>query len=102
MAKIFCSRCGKELMGDYPICPYCRTPRATQGEWGAKKKPASGGVGKVRVIGIILIILGIIGFLMGTIMFGDIGIACMVGALSALLSGIGFLVAAKKIKELSE
>lgn len=56
----------------------------------------------MRVIGIILIILGIIGFLMGTIMFGDIGIACMVGALSALLSGIGFLVAAKKIKELSE
>lgn len=102
MAKIICSRCGKELTGDYPICPYCRTPRATQDEWETKKKTVSGGVGKVRAIGILLVVLGIIGFLMGTIMFGDIGIACMVGAFSALLSGVGFLVAAKKIKELSE
>lgn len=37
MAKIYCSRCGKELAGDYPICPYCRTPRATQTPWQAQK-----------------------------------------------------------------
>lgn len=37
MAKIICSRCGKVLTGDYPICPYCRTPRATQTPWEAQK-----------------------------------------------------------------
>ena len=51
----------------------------------------------MKVIGILLIILGIIGILMGMMMFGDIGIACMVGALAALLSGIGFMIAAKRI-----
>ena len=51
----------------------------------------------MKVIGILLVILGAIGILMGFMMFGDIGIACMVGALSALLSGIGFLIASKKL-----
>lgn len=55
----------------------------------------------MRLIGILLIILGIIGLLMGMLMFGDIGIACIVGALAALLSGIGFFMAAGKIKKLS-
>lgn len=45
----------------------------------------------MKVIGVLLILLGIIGIGMGLLMFGDIGIACIVGALSALLSGIGFL-----------
>lgn len=53
----------------------------------------------MKAIGILLIILGIIGILMGMVMFGDIGIACIVGALSALLSGIGFLSVNKKLKE---
>lgn len=52
----------------------------------------------MRVIGILLVILGIVGFLMGMMMFGDIGIACIVGGLSALLSGIGFLITAGKLK----
>lgn len=52
---------------------------------------------KMKVIGILLIILGVIGILMGLMMFGDIGIACIVGAISALLSGIGFIIANKKI-----
>lgn len=51
----------------------------------------------MKVIGILEIILGIIGILMGFMMFGDIGIACIVGALAALLSGIGFLIAAKRV-----
>ena len=51
----------------------------------------------MKVIGILDIILGIIGILMGFMMFGDIGIACIVGALAALLSGIGFLIAAKRV-----
>ncbi|MDY4192268.1 MAG: hypothetical protein SOX72_08665 [Oscillospiraceae bacterium] len=44
-----------------------------------------------KVIGILLIILGIIGILMGLMMFGDIGISCIVGALGSLLSGIGLI-----------
>ena len=46
---------------------------------------------KTKVIGVLLIIVGILGILMGLMMFGDIGIACIVGALSALLSGMGFV-----------
>jgi hypothetical protein len=51
----------------------------------------------MKVIGVLLIILGILGILMGLVMFGDIGIACIVGALAALLSGVGFVIAAGKI-----
>ncbi len=51
----------------------------------------------MKVIGIILIVWGAIGILMGFMMFGDIGIACIVGALTAILSGVGFLIAAKKV-----
>lgn len=49
----------------------------------------------MKLIGILLIILGILGLLLGIMMFGDIGIAAIIGALSALLSGIGFLKANK-------
>ncbi len=51
----------------------------------------------MKIIGILLLVLGIIGLVMGMMMFGDIGIACIVGALSAILSGIGFLQVAKKL-----
>lgn len=51
----------------------------------------------MKVIGIIEIVLGVLGMLMGLMMFGDIGIACIVGALAALLSGIGFIITSKKI-----
>lgn len=51
----------------------------------------------MKAIGIILIIVGIIGILMGLMMFGDIGIACLVGAITALLSGIGFLKVNKEL-----
>lgn len=46
---------------------------------------------RTKAIGILLIILGILGVLCGSMMFGDIGIACIIGALGALLSGIGFV-----------
>lgn len=52
----------------------------------------------MKIIGILLIIVGVLGILMGMMMFGDIGIACMVGAVTALLSGIGFIITAGKIK----
>lgn len=54
----------------------------------------------MKVIGILLVILGVLGILMGCMMFGDIGIACMVGAGGALLSGLGFLSADKKFRQL--
>ena len=45
----------------------------------------------MKVIGILLILVGVIGFIMGASMFGDIGISAMIGASAALFSGIGFL-----------
>ena len=51
----------------------------------------------MKAIGIILIVLGVLGIVMGLMMFGDIGLACLVGALTAVLSGIGFLLASKRV-----
>ena len=51
-------------------------------------------------IGIALIIVGIVGCLMGMMMFGDIGIACLVGSVGCILSGCGFLSANKQIQKL--
>mgnify|MGYP007102026072 CR=1 FL=1 len=51
----------------------------------------------MKVIGILLIILGVIGIVMGLMMYGDIGLACIVGALAAFLSGIGFIMLSKKV-----
>lgn len=56
----------------------------------------------MKVIAILLIIVGIIGIALGGMMYGDIGIACVVGAISALLSGVGFIIADKKIKKLQQ
>ena len=43
----------------------------------------------MRIIGILLVIVGVLGILMGMMMFGDIGIACIIGALAALLFSAG-------------
>lgn len=51
----------------------------------------------MKAIGIILIILGVLGIVMGLMTFGDIGLACIIGSLSALLSGIGFLLTARRV-----
>ena len=51
----------------------------------------------MKAIGIILIVLGALGIVMGLMMFGDIGLACIVGALAALLSGIGFLLVSRRV-----
>ena len=56
----------------------------------------------MKATGIILIIWGIIGVLMGCMMFGDIGIACLVGAVASILAGIGLLNGAKRLKRLEE
>ncbi len=55
----------------------------------------------MKVIGILLVLVGIVGIFFGMMMFGDIGVACIVGALGALLSGIGFILAAGKFKKLN-
>lgn len=54
----------------------------------------------MKVIGILLVIVGVLGIFLGMMMFGDIGIACIVGASGAFLSGIGFIIAAGKFKKL--
>jgi len=45
----------------------------------------------MKIIGILLLVVGGIGILLGGMMFGDIGIAAWIGAITAILSGIGFL-----------
>ena len=55
-----------------------------------------------KTIGIIEIIWGIISIFFGLMMFGDIGIACFVGALGTLLSGIAFVSLSKEIKSMKE
>ncbi|MBQ0143196.1 MAG: hypothetical protein KBT06_10470 [Prevotellaceae bacterium] len=55
-----------------------------------------------KVIGILEIIIGIIGIIFGLMMFGDIGIACLVGAIGTLLSGIAFVSVSKAIKNINK
>lgn len=54
----------------------------------------------MSAIGIILIVLGLLGFILGTIMFGDIGITCMLTGAISLFSGIGFKLTSDRIKQL--
>ncbi len=53
----------------------------------------------MKIIAVLLVILGVIGIIISSMMFGDIGIAAMIGAFAALLSGIGFFIADKNIKK---
>jgi len=49
----------------------------------------------MKTIGILLLINGATGIALGSMMHGDIGIAAIIGALSSILSGIGFLLPSK-------
>lgn len=49
------------------------------------------------VIAILLLILGLMGIIMASMMFGDIGIAAAIGALTAILAGIGFIITNKRL-----
>ena len=51
----------------------------------------------MKVISILLIVTGGIGVILGGMMFGDIGIAAFIGAITAILSGVGFLMVGKKL-----
>ena len=45
---------------------------------------------KLNQVSIALIIIGVLGFLLGTQMYGDIGIAEMTAGIVGVLSGYGF------------
>ncbi|MFK3986863.1 hypothetical protein [Exiguobacterium mexicanum] len=51
----------------------------------------------MKITAILLLILGVLGLILSTMMFGDIGIATMVGSLAAILSGFGFFSVNKAI-----
>lgn len=53
----------------------------------------------MKLFGIILIVIGGVGIILGGMMFGDIGIAAFIGAVTALVSGIGFLKLEKLLKK---
>lgn len=53
----------------------------------------------MKIISILLVVLGVIEIACGLIAVGDIGIACLIGGATAFLSGIGFWIAADKIKK---
>lgn len=67
-----------------------------------KREKTKGGYIIMKVIAIILILIGILGILMGSMMFGDIGIAAIIGALSALFSGIGFWKLNTRLRNISK
>ena len=54
----------------------------------------------MTLIGSILLLIGMMGIGSGFIAFGDIGIACLLAGAGAFFSGIGFIIAAKKLKKL--
>jgi uncharacterized membrane protein len=53
----------------------------------------------MKIISILLIVTGAIGIILGGMMFGDIGIAAFIGAITAILSGIGFFIVNKTLKK---
>lgn len=52
----------------------------------------------MRIIGILLILVGIVALISSTIGFGDIGLAFLFIGLVSILSGIGFMLVPKRKK----
>ena len=46
----------------------------------------------IKIISIFLMLVGVGGMFIGSQMFGDIGLAAIIGSLVGLLSGIGFWI----------
>lgn len=88
---ISCPKCGRKITDQGQVCPGCMTPISEIRTILSMKPAKKGGIG-VKIIGVLLILFGLLGIFMGCLMFGDIGLACIVGAVTALLSGIGFLL----------
>ena len=53
----------------------------------------------MRIIGVLLLLVGLAGVGAGSIMFGDIGVAAMIAGAVGLLSGIGFLIVPEPPKQ---
>ncbi|MCM3739186.1 hypothetical protein M3210_02775 [Oceanobacillus luteolus] len=51
----------------------------------------------MKIISIILLIVGVVGLFLSMLMYGDIGIAAGIGSVTAILSGIGFILINKQI-----
>ena len=56
----------------------------------------------MKIAGFLLIVVGLIGLLAGSVMFGDIGVAALIAAVTALLSGFGLFRAAGQINNLKK
>lgn len=56
----------------------------------------------MKIIGVILVIVGVLGLLLSSMMFGDIGVAAAIGAIGSLLSGAGFILAERKFQSLKQ
>ncbi|MEC2073594.1 MULTISPECIES: hypothetical protein [Alkalihalophilus] len=54
-------------------------------------------VSYIKGIAITLVSIGVLGLLLSTMMYGDIGIAAAIASITALLSGVGFLKMAKQL-----
>lgn len=52
----------------------------------------------MKIIGILLVVVGLIGLILSSMMFGDIGIAAGIGAITAILSGVGFIQVDKRLR----
>lgn len=52
----------------------------------------------MKIIAILLLVVGGIGFILSTMMFGDIGVAAGIGSVSAILTGVGFLKLNKQLE----
>jgi len=52
----------------------------------------------MKIIAILLLVVGGIGFILSTMMFGDIGVAAGIGSVSAMLTGVGFLKLNKQLE----
>ena len=50
----------------------------------------------MKVIGILLILVGIVGFVLSGVAFGDIGLSFAYGGVISILCGIGFVAAGKR------
>ena len=54
------------------------------------------------ILAILLMVLGVVGILLGGAMFGDIGVAAIIGGGAALLSGLGIFRLEKRVSVLQD
>ena len=104
---MFCTKCGVKIEEDTQFCSSCGMKMDN-----AISSPVnSASIGDqqkalfylarsdyMKIFGILLLIIGIIGVFLASMMFGDIGIAALIGAATAIVTGIGFIKLNKTLK----